>query len=87
MSEDIIFPSKIDIVTKFAIKYGEHLYLTHALFEISENNWFIDNIAEIPDDMLFDTYNEANDCLLFIAKHHKLIGKYISIDVVRKLNI
>ena len=73
------------IVTKFAIKYGDNLYMTHTLFTFSEKNWFTDKIDEIPNNMLFDSYNDAHDCLSFINEHHSLIGKYLSIDVVRKL--
>jgi len=76
---------KINIVNKFAIKYSSNFYMTKALFTVSEKNWFTANINEIPDDMLFDSYKEAEDCLMFISKYHSLVDQYMSIDVVRKV--
>ena len=81
----IDFLPKINIITKFAIKYGDSFYMTKALFTFSDKDWFTDNINEIPDDMLFDNYKEAEDCLFFICENHRLVNKHMSIDVVRKL--
>lgn len=86
MEEPVIdFLPKINIITKLAIKYGDSFYMTKAIFAFSENDWFTDNINEIPDNMLFDNYKEAENCLMFISKYHTLVDKYMSIDVVRKL--
>ena len=85
MKDNFPLPTKINIITKFAIKYGDKYYMTKVLFAFSEKNWFTDKISEIPDDMLFDSYNEANDCLLWICERHNLVEKYLSIDVVNKL--
>lgn len=85
MNGNIPLPAKIDIITKFAIKYGDKFYMTRVLFIFSEMDWFTDNINEIPNDMLFDSYSKANDCLLYICERHNLVGKYLSIGVVRKL--
>lgn len=85
MSNEIPFPTKINVITKFAIKYSDKYYMTSGLFTFSKKDWFTDNINEIPNDMLFDSYNEANNCLLWICERHNLVGKYLSVGIVRKL--
>ena len=81
----IDFLPKINIITKFAIKYNDVFYITKACFKFTDNDWFITRIEKIPDNMLFDNYTEAEDCLMFISKYHALVNKHMSIDVVRKL--
>lgn len=75
---------KINIITKLAIKYNDVFYTTKACFKFTDNDWFTTRVEEIPDNMLFDDYNKANDCLLFISKYHNLMNQHLSIDVVRK---
>lgn len=75
----------VHIISKFVIKYGDKFYMTKDWFTFSEKNWFTDKINEIPNDMLFDGYNKALACLTFIRERHSLIGKYLSIDVVKIL--
>lgn len=76
---------KINIITKLAIKYCDNFYMTKACFKFTDNDWFTTRIEEIPDDMLFDNFKEAEDYLLFISEYHSLMRQYLSIDVVRKL--
>ena len=76
---------KINIVNKLAIKYGDSFYMTKACFKFTNNNWFTTRIEEIPDDMLFDNFKDAEDCLLFISEYHRLMNQYLSVALVRKL--
>ncbi len=75
---------KINIADKFAIKYNDY-YLTKIFFNITDDNWYTDRIDEIPDDLLFNEYNEADNCLLVICANHRLINKHVSIVPVRKV--
>ena len=76
---------KINIVNKLAIKYGNNFYMTKVCFKFTDNDWFTTRIEEIPDDMLFDNFKDAEDCLLFISEYHRLMNQYLSVDVVRKV--
>ena len=82
---DIPFPTKLNVVSKYAIKYGDNLYLTKSSFTFSKKDWYTDKISEIPNDMLFDSYNEARDWLYSIGFHHRLVRDYLSLEIVRKL--
>lgn len=76
---------KINVITKLAIKYGDNFYMTKVCFKFTDNDWFTTRIEEIPDDLLFDNFKDAEDCLLFISEYHSLMKQYLSVDVVRKL--
>ena len=75
----------VHVISKFVIKYGNNFYITRDWFTLSEKDWFTDNINEIPKDMLFDGYNKALVCLMSIYERHRLVGKRLSIDVVKIL--
>ena len=79
------FPARIDIITKWAIAYDDKHYMTKTIFKFTDYDWFTDNISKIPDDMLFDEYKDAEIVLYSIGERHKLVRKYLSIKVVRKL--
>ena len=80
-----LFVNKIEIVNKYVISYGDELYMTKGLFTFSHYDWATRNLEEVPENMLFDTYEQAEDTLLWMSNFHKLTVEHMKVKPVRIL--
>ena len=77
--------SRIYTQDKFVIAIKDCIrtfYLKEVFFKIASDSWLTEDIDAIPKEMLFDTREQAEACLLFIdLKHNLMLQKYYDIGV------